>query len=94
MHAKHYRFEIWRANTYYMSLKIFADFLTIKNGLQHDIFLFICRLGRKEDKMKKTEPEKEKGYYIYPDLYEQPPEKVISRLLFPEKEEWQEQLIK
>jgi hypothetical protein len=110
----------------------------IKNAPLLEIFLFVCRLARKEEKTKKTEadglnnylfmtqpygkckkiswrvtgirrdpwanahriqveedkPDRERGYYIYPDLYEQPPEKGISHLFFPEEEKWQKQLIK
>jgi hypothetical protein len=40
------------------------------------------RIQVEEDK-----PDKERGYYIYPDLYGQPAENGISRLLFPEEEQ-------
>jgi hypothetical protein len=43
--------------------------------------------------VEEYKPAKEQGYYIYPDLYGQPEEKGINRLLFPEEEKWQEQLI-
>ncbi len=44
---------------------------------------------------EKDKPAKERGYYIYPDLYDQPAENGISRLLFPpgEEEKKQELLI-
>jgi hypothetical protein len=42
-------------------------------------------------------PNKERGYYLHPDVYSQPEEKGISHLLFPpqeeEKKKWQELLI-
>jgi hypothetical protein len=57
-------------------------------GIRKDPWANVHRIEVEEDK-----PEKEKGYYIYPDLYEQPPEKGISHLLFPKEEKWQEQLI-
>jgi hypothetical protein len=38
-----------------MSLKIFAEFLPIKNGPLLDIFFSVCRLARKEEKTTKTE---------------------------------------
>jgi hypothetical protein len=38
-------------------------------------------------KVEEDKPAEEKGYYIYPDLYSQPEEKGISRLLFQEEEE-------
>jgi hypothetical protein len=58
-------------------------------GIRQDPWANVNRIRVEEDK-----PDKEKGYYIYPDLYEQPPEKGISHLLFPKEEKWQEQLIK
>jgi hypothetical protein len=58
-------------------------------GIRQDPWANVNRIQVEEDK-----PDKEKGYYIYPDLYEQPPEKGISRLLFPKEEKWQEQLLK
>jgi hypothetical protein len=57
-------------------------------GIRQDPWANVNRIEVEEDK-----PDKEKGYYIYPDLYEQPPEKGISHLLFPKEEKWQEQLI-
>jgi hypothetical protein len=58
-------------------------------GIRKDPWANVNRIQVEEDK-----PDKEKGYYIYPDLYEQPPEKGINHLLFPKEEKWQEQLIK
>jgi hypothetical protein len=54
-------------------------------GIRQDPWANVNRIQVEEDK-----PDKEKGYYIDPDLYEQPPEKGKSRLLFPEEEKWQE----
>jgi hypothetical protein len=58
-------------------------------GIRKDPWANAHRIKVEEDK-----PAKERGYYIYPDLYDQPPEKGISHLLFPKEEQWQEQLIK
>jgi hypothetical protein len=58
-------------------------------GIRQDRWANVNRIQVEEDK-----PDKEKGYYIYPDLYEQPPEKGISHLIFPKEEKWQEQPIK
>ena len=57
-------------------------------GIRQDPWANANRIQVEEDK-----PDKERGYYIYPDIYEQPPEKGISHLLFPKEEKWQEQLI-
>jgi hypothetical protein len=35
--------------------------------------------------VEEVKPDKERGYYMYPDLYDQPPENGISHLLFPEE---------
>jgi hypothetical protein len=56
-------------------------------GIRKDPWANANRIQVEEDK-----PAKEQGYYIYPDLYGQPEEKGINRLLFPE-EKWQEQLV-
>jgi hypothetical protein len=40
------------------------------------------RIQVEEDK-----PDKERGYYLYPELYNQPEEKGISHLLFPKEQE-------
>jgi hypothetical protein len=37
--------------------------------------------------VEEAKPDKERGYYIYPELYGQPAENEISRLLFPEEEQ-------
>jgi hypothetical protein len=58
-------------------------------GIRQDPWANVNRIEVEEDK-----PDKEKGYYTYPDLYEQPPEKGISHLLFPKEEKLQEQVIK
>jgi hypothetical protein len=58
-------------------------------GVSQDPWANAHRIEVEEEK-----PDKERGYYIYPDLYEQPLEKGISHLLFPKEEKWQEQPIK
>ena len=35
--------------------------------------------------VEENKPDKEKGYYIHPDLYDQPTENQINRLLFPQQ---------
>jgi hypothetical protein len=35
--------------------------------------------------VEENKPAKERGYYIHPDLYGQPAENQINRLLFPEQ---------
>ena len=59
-------------------------------GIRKDPWANANRIQVEEDK-----PTKERGYYLYPDVYGQPEEKGISRLLFPKEEEekWQEQII-
>jgi hypothetical protein len=57
-------------------------------GIRKDPFAKAHPIQVEEDK-----PDKERGYYIYPDLYGQSAEKGISRLLFPPEEEKQELLI-
>jgi hypothetical protein len=37
-------------------------------------------------RLKKTSLLREQGYYLYPDLYGQPEEKGVNRLLFPEEQ--------
>jgi hypothetical protein len=49
-------------------------------GIRRDPWANAHRVQVEEDK-----PDKERGYYIYPDLYGQPAENEISRTLFPEK---------
>jgi hypothetical protein len=46
------------------------------------------RIQVEEDK-----PDKERGYYIYPDLYGQPEEKDISQLLYPKVEMVKQELL-
>jgi hypothetical protein len=58
-------------------------------GIRKDPWANANRIRVEEDK-----PAKEQGYYIDPELYGQPEEKGIDRLLFPEEEKWQEQLIR
>jgi hypothetical protein len=57
-------------------------------GIRQDPYAKAHRIQVEEDK-----PAKERGYYIYPDLYGKAAEKGISRLLFPEEKEKQELLI-
>jgi hypothetical protein len=57
-------------------------------GIRKDPWANANRIEVEEDK-----PDKERGYYLYPDLYGQPEENGISHLLFPEKEKKQEVLI-
>lgn len=55
-------------------------------GIRKDPWANANRIQVEEDK-----PAKERGYYLYPDLYDQPEEKGISHLFFPDKK-LQEQL--
>src|ERR687889_290757 len=48
-------------------------------GIRNDPWANANRIRVEEDK-----PDKERGYYLHPDLYGQPEEKGISHLLFPE----------
>jgi hypothetical protein len=48
-------------------------------GIRKDPWANANRIQVEEDK-----PHKERGFYIYPDLYGQPEDKGISSLLFPE----------
>ena len=50
-------------------------------GIRKDPYANAHRIPVEEDK-----PDKERGYYIYPELYGQPEERGISRLLVPEIE--------
>jgi hypothetical protein len=47
-------------------------------GIRKDPWANAHRIEVEEDK-----PDKERGYYLHPDLYSQPEEKGISHLLFP-----------
>ena len=49
-------------------------------GIRKDPWANAHRIQVEEDK-----PEKERGYYIYPELYDQPAENGISHLLFPKE---------
>jgi hypothetical protein len=51
-------------------------------GIRKDPWANAHRVQIEEDK-----PDKERGYYIYPDLYGQPEEKGISHLLFPKEKQ-------
>jgi hypothetical protein len=58
-------------------------------GIRKDPWANAHRIEVEQDK-----PDKERGYYLHPDLYGQPEEKAISHLLFPqqgEEEKWQEE---
>jgi len=59
-------------------------------GIRKDPWANANRIEVEEDK-----PDKERGYYLHPDLYGQPEENGISHLLFPKTKEknWQERLI-
>jgi hypothetical protein len=61
-------------------------------GIRKDPWANANRIEVEQDK-----PDKERGYYLHPDIYGQPEEKGISHLLFPPHEEkekkWQEQRI-
>jgi hypothetical protein len=58
-------------------------------GIRKDAWANANRIEVEEDK-----PANERGYYLHPDLYGQPAENGVSRLLFPEdrreEEKWQE----
>jgi hypothetical protein len=43
--------------------------------------------------VEEDKPDKERGYYLHPDLYGQPEERGISHLLFPREEKKKPQLI-
>ena len=51
-------------------------------GIRKDPWANAHRIKVEEDK-----PDKERGYYLYPDLYGQTAEKGISHLIFPPEEE-------
>jgi hypothetical protein len=55
-------------------------------GIRQDPYAKAHPIQVEEDK-----PAEERGYYLYPDLYGQPAEMGISRLLFPEEEESKKQ---
>jgi hypothetical protein len=57
-------------------------------GIRKDPWANANRIQVEEDK-----PDKERGYYLHPDVYGQPEEKGISHLLFPQEEEKEPQLI-
>jgi hypothetical protein len=58
-------------------------------GIRKDPWANANRIQVEEDK-----PANERGYYLHPDLYDQPEEKGISHLLFPREEKWQEVPVK
>ena len=51
-------------------------------GIRKDAWANANRIQVEEDK-----PDKERGYYLYPELYGQPEEKSISRMLFSKEQE-------
>ena len=51
-------------------------------GIRKDPWANANRIEVEEDK-----PDKERGYYLHPDLYSQPEEKGISHLLFPKEKQ-------
>lgn len=57
-------------------------------GIRKDPWANVNRIQVEVDK-----PAKEQGYYIYPDLYDQPEEKGINHLFFPEEEKKKDLLI-
>jgi hypothetical protein len=61
-------------------------------GIRKDPWANANRIEVEQDK-----PDKERGYYLHPDVYGQPEEKGISHMLFPPQEEerkkWQELLV-
>jgi hypothetical protein len=57
-------------------------------GIRKDPWANAHRIQVEEDK-----PAKERGYYMYPELYDQPEKKDISHLLFSPEEEKPELLI-
>ena len=57
-------------------------------GIRKDPWANANRIQVEEDK-----PDKEKGYYIYPDIYGQPEDKDISSLLFPEQKRKMQELL-
>jgi hypothetical protein len=57
-------------------------------GIRKDPWANAHRIEVEEDK-----PDKERGYYLHPDLYRQPEEKGISHLLFPKEEMKPQQII-
>jgi hypothetical protein len=54
-------------------------------GIRKDPWANANRIQVEEDK-----PTKERGYYLHPDLYDQPQEKGISHLLFPKEDKRRE----
>jgi hypothetical protein len=58
-------------------------------GIRKDPWAIANRIQIEEDK-----PDKQKGYYIYPDLYGQPEDKDLSSLLFPEQKRKMQELLK
>jgi trimeric autotransporter adhesin len=50
-------------------------------GIRKDLWANAHRIQVEEDK-----PDKERGYYLYPELYGQPAENGISHLIVPEVE--------
>ena len=57
-------------------------------GVRKDPWANANRIEVEEDK-----PDKERGYYLYPELYNQPEEKSVSRLLFPKIETVKQEIL-
>jgi hypothetical protein len=57
-------------------------------GIRKDSWANAHRIKVEEDK-----PDRERGYYIYPELYGQPEENGISHLIFPEEERKKQELL-
>jgi len=51
-------------------------------GIRKDPWANANRIEVEEDK-----PDKERGYYLHPDVYNQPDDKGISHLLFPKEKQ-------
>ena len=73
------------------SFKIAGDTSGMKvswqvTGIRKDPWANANRIEVEQDK-----PDKERGYYLHPDVYGQPEEKGISQLLFPPQEEKKKQ---
>src|SRR5919201_7065982 len=69
------------------SFKIAGDTSGMKvswqvTGIRKDPWANANRIEVEQDK-----PDKERGYYLHPDLYDQPEEKGISQLLFPKEKQ-------
>jgi hypothetical protein len=57
-------------------------------GIRKDPWANVHRVQVEEDK-----PDKERGFYMHPDLYAQPEDKGVSSLLFPEQKRKMKELL-